>query len=291
MNAKSYLYLFIFVLLFISSGVDAKEIAYIHGDVSADGDIPSGSEAPFHQMLLTDTGSRGCSIFKEMVESKGHTITQYYDAETELTPEYLNQFDLIIFGLHQKKWSEKEKNALDNWIWAGGSIYIYSDSAVGGLHSKVGAQNPVGQSVVNNIIAQYGMQVTVDQANGVKAYQAGPGADHPIVSGRPVWEGEGVSPIAIDKDSGAKALIPYKNDSDYKVSGNPDINHKDNITIENPVWAALALQSVGKGHVIVGFDRQPMWNDGEGSDIEKRDNKEILSRIIDFTTAESSGVN
>ncbi len=291
MNAKHSLCFFTFVLLAISVSVDAKAIAYIHGDVSADGDIPSGSNAPFHQMLLNDTGRRGCSSFKAMVESKGHTITQHYDQDIELTPEFLSQFDVIIFGLHQKQWSAAEKTALDNWIRAGGSIYIYSDSAAGGLWSSIGAQNPVGQSVVNNIIAQYGMQVTVDQSNGVKAYRADPGASHPIVAGRPVWEGEGVSPVAVDESSGAQALIPYLNDADYKVSGNPDIPHQQNITITNPLWAALALQSVGNGYVIVGFDRQPMWNDGEGSDIEKRDNKEILGRIIDFMTNTSPSEN
>lgn len=279
-----FLCLFSLVLLFAVSGIEAKNIAYIYGDVSADGDIPSGSKDPFHQMLLTDTGIRGCSIFRAMVEGKGHTITQYYDAQTELTPEFLSQFDVIILSLHQKKWSAAEKSALDAWIRAGGSIFIYSDSAAGGLWSSVGAQNTVGQTAVNNIIAQYGMQVTVDQANGIKAYRAGPDASHPIVTGRPVWEGEGVSPVAIDQSKGAQALIPYTNHSDYKVGGNPDIPYKQNITIQNPLWAALALQSVGSGYVIVSFDRQPMWNDGEGSDIEKTDNKEILSRIIDLTT-------
>jgi len=266
----------------------AKNIAYIYGDVSKNGDIPSGSDSPFHQMLLTDEGDYGCSIFKNMVESKGHTITQYYDAETELTAEFLNQFDVIIFGLHQKKWSEAEKAALDDWIRAGGSIVIYSDSAAGGSWREVDTQNSVGQETVNNIISQYGMQVTVDQANGVKAYRAGPDATHPIVVDRPVWEGEGVSPVAIDESSGAQALIPYINNSDYKVSGDPTIEHKENITITDPLWAALALQSVGDGYVIASFDRQPMWNNGEGSDIEERDNLELLRRIIDFTTADSA---
>lgn len=132
MSARQFAGLFTLLLLFAGSGVYAKNIAYIYGDVAEDGTVPSGSANPFHQMLLTDTGRRGCSIFKEMVESKGHTITQYYDQETELTAEFLSQFDLIIFSLHQKQWSVAEKAALDSWIRAGGSIFIYSDSASGG---------------------------------------------------------------------------------------------------------------------------------------------------------------
>ena len=30
------------------------------------------------------------------------------------------------------------------------------------------------------------------------------------------------------------------------------------------------------------FDRQAMWNDGSGSSINKRDNQEILRRLLNF---------
>ncbi len=38
------------------------------GDVSDDGDIPSGNKDPFHPMRLNDTGSRRMSEFKEAIE-------------------------------------------------------------------------------------------------------------------------------------------------------------------------------------------------------------------------------
>ncbi|NBB80244.1 MAG: hypothetical protein GVY36_12515, partial [Verrucomicrobia bacterium] len=259
-----------------------KKIAYIHGDIAADGTVPSGPDDPFHQMLLTDTGRRGLSIFKAMVEAEGHTIEQFYDQDTTLDAAFLDQFDAIIFSLHQKIWSSAEKAALNTWLQAGGGMLIYSDSASGGLFSIVGAQNTVGQTVTNNLISQYGMEVTVDQADGVKAIQAGPGATHPIVFDRPVLEGEGVSPVAVDPTSQAVRLIPYKNNPDFVVSGTPTINKTQNITIQNPQYAALALAPVGDGNIIAMFDRQPMWNNGEGSDIEERDNEEILRRIVNF---------
>lgn len=257
-------------------------IAYIHGDVAEDGTVPSGADAPFHQMLLDDTGNRGLSIFKGMVETEGHSIEQFYDQDTTLDAAFLDQFDVIIFSLHQKIWSAAEKTALDTWLQAGGGILIYSDSAAGGLYSQVGPQNPVGQTVVNNLISQYGMEVTVDQADGVKAIRSGPDSTHPIVADRAVMEGEGVSPVAVDPNGGAIRLIPYENDPDYVVSGTPNINHTQNITIQNPQYAALALATVGEGHVLAMFDRQAMWNNGEGSDIEERDNKEILRRIVNY---------
>ncbi|MDX1679881.1 MAG: malectin domain-containing carbohydrate-binding protein, partial [Akkermansiaceae bacterium] len=259
-----------------------RSIAYIHGDVSEDGSIPSGSDPAYDQMLLTDSGPTGLSEFKAMVEAEGYTITQHYDAETTLNAEFLNQFDVIVFGLHQKLWSAAEKTALDAWLREGGGALFYSDSAAGGKWSIVGAQNPVGQSAVNNVISAYGMEVLVDQADGVKAYRSGPDATHPVVFDRPILEGEGVSPLAVDPASDVEILIPYVDDPDYKVSGNATTQHTQNITISNPQYAALATVGIGNGRLMAMFDRQPMWNDGPGSDIDMRDNRTILMRVVDY---------
>lgn len=284
-------YLTALVLLSISLSVSAQQIGYIHGDVAANGDTPSGSAAPYDQMLLTDSGNNGMSQFKSMVENEGFDISQHYDAQTSLTTEFLSQFDAIIFGLHQKVWSDSEKNNLDAWIRAGGSMMIYSDSASGGRFNIVGAQNPVGQTATNNLISQYGFEVTVDQANGTKAYRAGPNPTHPIVQGRPVFEGEGVSPVAVDPNSDVQILIPYENNNNYRVSGNADINRLQNLTIANPSFAALALKPLGEGNIVVSFDRQPMWNNGPGSNIGQRDNEEILRRIVNFLVEDSEPNN
>ncbi|MCC5849130.1 MAG: hypothetical protein JJU29_13675 [Verrucomicrobia bacterium] len=273
--------IFGFCLLFLfTAAPHAAEFLYIHGDVSPGGDSPSGGE-PFHQMLLTDTGRRGMSVFREIVESKGHTIRQQLDRETELTAESLENIDVIIFGLHQKRWSESERDALHDWLVQGGSMIIYSDSATGGHWGQVGAQNPVGQTVVNNLIRRYGMEVTVDQANGVRAVRPPPNPTHPIVADRPVLEGEGVSLFAVSPYHPGEILIPYVNDPEVVVSGTPTIPHKQNITIENPDWAALVRMPVGEGQIFGVFDRQPFWNAGEGSDITKRDNRLILERLVD----------
>lgn len=259
--------------------VIAQNLAYIHGDVAADGTIPSGGN-PFHQMLLTDTGDRGCSNFKALVEAEGYTINQYYDQATTLDTAFLEQFDAIIFGLHQKVWSAPEKLALDAWIRAGGGILMYSDSAAGGLFSSpnVGIDNDTGQTAVNSILSDYGMEVTVDLGGGTRAYESEDGACNPTVWDQPEFEGEGVSPVAVDEGSGAEVLIPFEESS--KVSGGGITIDIENITISNPRWAALALNRVGDGSVMAIFDRQPMWNNGEGSDIDRLDNREILRRVV-----------
>ncbi|WP_372809151.1 hypothetical protein, partial [Pontiella sp.] len=259
----------------------AKTVAYIHGDVAEDGSIPSGTAAPYDQMLLTDTGNKGCSQFKAMVEAQGYAISQHYDQTTTLNAGFLDQFDAIVFGLHQKVWSTAEKSALDLWIRAGGGILMYSDSAAGGKYNVVGINNPVGQNAVNAILSSYGMQVSVDQGGGVRSYTASTNAPNPIIWDHPVFEGEGVSPVAIDPAGSAEALIPLDDAHRIYESKTLAIDPRG-ISIASPVWAAVAHCRVGNGNVIAIFDRQPMWNNGPGSDINEEDNKEILRRIVRY---------
>jgi hypothetical protein len=270
----------------LASSLHAVSVAYIHGDVAPNGNIPSGSSEPYDQMLLDDSSDTGMSTFKQMVEDEGYTIDQFYDGTTTLDAGFLDQFDTVIFGLHQKIWSASEKAALDAWLQAGGGALFYSDSAAGGAWYNVGAQNNVGQTAVNNVISAYGMEVLVDQADGTKAIKPGPTATHPVIVGDLIFEGEGVSPVAVDPNSGVEILIPYVNSPEYSVSGAPNIIHTQNLTISNPDYAALAYTQVGSGIVMVAFDRQPFWNNGIGSNIQKRDNFEILRRIVKFLSGD-----
>jgi len=273
--------IFCLVTLACSGALHAKSIAYIYGDVAPDGSVPSGENEPFHQMLLTDSGKLGLSTFHAMVEGEGYQIGQFYDQETNLSKDFLKNFDVIIFGLHQKEWSDQELSELDAWIHAGGGILTYSDSASGGHYKQVGLRNSVGQQTVNRIISKYGMEVATDQGGGTRAYQPDEEMEHPIVKGL-ILEGEGVSPVAVPLDSNVKILIPCS-PQNYVDGKSKNLKIQDDgISLQDYQWAALAMAPVGQGHVIALFDRQPLWNNGPGSSIQRKDNQEILRRIIHF---------
>ena len=265
----------------------AGTVAYIHGDVAENGNIPSGSAPAFHPMLLNDTGNRGMSEYAAMVRGEGHTIQQFYDRNTTLNAAFLNRFDAIVFGLHQKVWSNGERNALNTWIESGGGILMYSDSAAGGSFRRVGIANQTGQRAVNSILSRYGMQVGVDIGGGIVAYRPANVSGNPIVANGPIFEAEGVSPVAVDRNAGVQILYPFSDN--FKVSGRNGLRANTlGITINNPLYAAMALRTVRSGKVMAQFDRQPMWNNGEGSSIRRRDNLEIQRRVINFLVGEGS---
>lgn len=273
--------IFFLCWLTVLSTCFGQSVAYIHGDVAADGTIPSGSAAPYDQMLIDDSGNTGLTSFRSLVQSQGYTISQHYDVETTLDDAFLGAFDVVIFGLHQKMWSELEKDALRRWLNQGGGMMIYSDSASGGRFNIVGINNPVGRNVTNNLIAEYGMEVTVDLGSGTRSYISDVGSANPIVWDQPEFEGEGVSPVAVDPQGEAQVLIPLEPSNQVEGNGNLNLN-SSLTTITNPLWAAMAHRRVGRGNIIVTFDRQPMWNNGPGSDIDRKDNREIIRRVVRF---------
>lgn len=276
-SASTFFAVFILAQFLFSASANGASIAYIHGRVANNGAIlDEGVGDPYDQMLITDSGSTGLSRFRTLVENQGHTIQQFRDLGLNFSSAFANQFDVIIFGLHQRIWSATDKQVLDQWLQAGGGMFIYSDSASGGFFREVGAQNPVGQTVTNNLIATYGMQVTVDQADGTTPQTANQNTSISGINGL-ILEGEGVSPVAISpNDSSIEVLVPYSRDR------SPEVRHQQNLTIEPRIFASMALKPVGQGHVIAMFDRQPMWNNGPGSSIQRRNNGKILREVINF---------
>jgi hypothetical protein len=120
------------------------------------------------------------------------------------------------------------------------------------------------------------MQVTVDQADGTNAQMANANTSISGINNLTL-EGEGVSPVAVSQnDPSVGVLIAYMRNQ------NTLIPHPQNITIANPVYASLVLKTLDNGHIIVMFDRQPIWRNGPGSDIEVEDNRVILREVVNF---------
>lgn len=260
--------------------------AYIYGSVSADGMIPAPAGQEYDQLRLNDTSDTGCSEYRMEIEALGYSITEVYDGTTTFDSAFLNQYNVIIFGNHQKVMSSAEQAAIATWVANGGGLLAYSDSAFGGKFDVVGISNTVGQEAVNSIIGQFGMQVLTDQGNGTCAMKAPDSDPNPVtfVDGTSlVFEGEGESPVCVDPNAGVKILIPFSNAAKVGESGTVATdNVGGGMTIANPLYAALAVKEHGKGRVVAQFDRQMMWNNGPGSSINEKDNREIEKRIFLF---------
>lgn len=273
---------FLLLPFFLPNGLHATDVLYIYGDVSDDGDIPSGDKKPFHQMRLDDPGRLGLSQFKDAIEKTGLTISEAYDADLRLTPEFLATYRVLILGSNQRRFSADEAAALDRWVRDGGGVVAWSDSAFGGLHSKVGMGNTKGLNSDNDLTRQFGMQFLRDNGAGnylISQYTRPHFLNRNRANGGIRFRGEGVSCVRVSPP--AEILAPLQ---DGGLGGGIRLNKEDGDLIPERD-AALAIAEVGKGRVVGVFDRNTYWNQGEGTQLSHEDNREFAQRIILWAAA------
>lgn len=273
---KNIVLLLLFVLIGLTS-MHAQNVVYVYGDVAANGSIPSGELAPFHQMRLNDEGRLGLSGFQKAIEDIGMNISEVYDADTTFDKKFLKNVDVLILGSNQKKFSPKEIKFISKWIEKGGGLLAWSDSAFGGHYKIVGLDNSTGRDADNLILEQYGMYFLTDNGGGnylISDYTENHFINNYKKSGGIRFRGEGVSFVRVS--SPAKILAKAQEGG---LGGKLKVNKIDGVfNIETD--AALAIAHVKKGRVLGLFDRNMLWNAGDGSNIYHSDNREFVQRIV-----------
>ncbi len=255
----------------------SPRVLYLYGDVAADGTVPSGPAAPFHQMRLADTGDRGLSQFKTAIEEAGFVLDETYDATLTLTAETLAPYAVLILGSNQHRYTPEEATALAAWIHAGGGLVAWSDSAFGGAWQQVGIGNTAGLLSNNDLTLQFGMRFLRDNGAGVYSVRQYEFAhflnDHDPAEGV-VFRGEGVSPVRVSPPAVLLAKLQAGGSG-----GGIRLNAADGAL--NPATdAALAIAEIGAGRVIGVFDRNTFWNAGEGTRLSEVDNREFAQRLV-----------
>lgn len=270
-------YFSIFLVFILGHTLTAQNIVYIYGDVSAKGIIPSGENSPFHQMRLIDEGRYGMSQFKEAIEETGLNITEVYDAETTFDTTFLKDVNVLILGSNQKKFSKTEIDAIHSWVKQGGGLIAWSDSAFGGHYKYVGIDNTLGRDSDNQITEAFGMHFLTDNGGGnylITSYTKDHFINNNNKNGGIRFRGEGVSFVRVSPP----AMVLAKA-QDNGLGGRLEVNKIDGVF--NPdTDVTLAIANINKGRVLGLFDRNMMWNAGDGSQITHSDNKEFAQRIV-----------
>lgn len=273
---KYFYQILVFFFLAISLG-QAQNAVYVYGDVAADGTIPSGDAEPFHQMRLNDEGRLGLSDFKKAIEETGINITEVYDAETTFDKRFLKNVDVLILASNQKKFSPNEIKSITKWIKKGGGLLAWSDSAFGGHYKYAGIDNAAGRDSDNMITEQFGMHFLTDNGGGnylIKEYTEDHFINNNNKNGGIRFRGEGVSFVRVS----SPAIVLAKA-QEGGLGGRFKVNKIDG-EFNQDTDVALAISKVEKGRVVGLFDRNMLWNAGDGSNINHSDNREFVQRMI-----------
>lgn len=266
-------------------------VLMLYGDVSRDGYIPSSTSpsfpTPYHQMRFNDTGDDGFSEFAAVLTGSAdasgnwYSVSESYDVDFDTTTD-LSGIDILFLCSSQRTWSTSQEADIVSAVSGGMGLLFLSDSALGGEWWRVGKHNTVGQGARNPLIENFGMQVYVDQASGIRTQTLGVSSSLAQGSSRQ-FRGEGVSPIRIDAAaSGVWAKgSPRKLHGFTKSDGTADDPGRDqNITYTGDI-CSLAAAYYGDGVVIGVFDRNGFWNDGAGSNITEVDNSFVYRSLFE----------
>ncbi|MEM6884276.1 MAG: hypothetical protein AAF571_04535 [Verrucomicrobiota bacterium] len=269
--------LFFLLLILSVTTLQAQNVLHLYGDVSPEGDVPSGDKKPFHQMRFSETIFTGLSEFKKALEAVGLTPTEVYDQDITLSAETLKDVDVLMLGSNQKTFTADEIAAVHAWVEEGGGLIAWSDSAFGGHYAEVGLDNTAGRDSDNLIMSHYGMYLLTDSGGGnfmIQDYTEDHFINASDKNGGIRFRGEGVSYIRTSPPARILAKAQVNG-----LGGHLRVNKVDQ-PFNPDTDAALSVAEIGKGRVVGLFDRNMLWNAGGGTRITHADNREFAQRMV-----------
>lgn len=242
----------------------------------------------------TAAGNHGWGLLAETLRAAGHTLTQVVEpleadapgsgqtsgAPLRLEKMNLPQYDAVVFGSNNAKYTKKQLDAVDSYVRGGGAALFISDGNFGSDWADAANSD---QQFLN----RFGLVVNQDHGQYVLDRDTGDfsGGSHPILAGIEQIDGEGVSPLRA-ADNVASGI------SIRRLVGARDQTNDNNGTAEvddsrgtrravNNRDSTLIVATVGSGRVAGHFDRNTFFNDnGAGTDITRFDNRQYALNLF-----------
>lgn len=242
------------------------------------GNVPPGTGAS-EMIRIGNTGRNGYSQLADLLLSEqGHNITELHQLDPEVNPlrqEYLQQYDLVVFGSNNRRYSAQEAGFLRLYVERGGSVLALSDSRFGLSPDRKKDLPGAGEQSDNDLLAQFGMEIHHDNYTIVDpAASRFVTPTHPILSGITTFRGEGVSLI---RRLGPPAQILVRG------NGLPLTNGRTAGTD----YAITMIATLGTGRVAATFDRNTFFNAGvgsDGTDLAYAHNRRYALNLFDWLT-------
>ena len=250
------------VLFFFAGGaVWAQEarILFLYGSV------PPGTY-PEEMVRLTETGPDGYAQLAETLGLLGFTPEERPDtgpSVNPLTQALLSQFNIVVFGSNNRRFTVEEQAEVLGYVKTGGAIFLFSDYQFGPSPDSERRVPGAGDLSDNDILQHFGMALEPDNFQEFLATSdrfLDP--KHTILRGVSSFKGEGCGMIRVERDPGR---ILVRGDGIPLSDG----------SITDRTYAITAIAEVGLGRIAVTFDRNTFFNAGVksgGTDLSEYDN-------------------
>lgn len=288
----------LFLILIAGTECVAQDILFVRGADRSGGFLEASNDNDRTEQLAdifnmsTSGGNHGWGELRLVLEDAGFTVSQITEtAETQSGPSQgiavpfdqmnLDTYDVIVFGSNNAVYSAAEIDAVENWIRAGGGALFISDANFGSDWAD--ASNSDQQ-----FLERFGL--VMNQDHGTYALRRNAGdfvqPDHPILVGVDEFDGEGVTPIAVDDP----ALVVVGARNNTRVNTPPfGSNNQGQLRPVNEFDSALVAIGADSGRIAGHFDRNTFFNlNGAGTNINRLDNMRYALNLFSWlaTTSE-----
>lgn len=279
-------------------------ILFIRGAERSGGFIEATNDAQRTEQLAdinndsTASGNHGWKQFADHLRSQGYEVTQFIEPLEANAPSTgqttgapirfermdLSQFDAIVFGSNNARYTKKQINAIDDYIRRGGAALFISDGNFGSDWSDAPTSD-------TQFLRRFGLYINQDSGT----YSLSRSTDftlnhHPIFNGVNAIDGEGVSPGGIDvRDDPAngsiRRLIVAKGTTVENNGAQASNQFRGTTRDVSFTDGALLTALAGRGRVAVHFDRNTFFNqNGAGTDLTRFDNRQYAQNLFDWLT-------
>ena len=177
----------------------------------------------------------------------------------------LSQYDVIVFGSNNAVYDAAAVDAIDAYIFGGGSALFISDA---NLRCRLvrcadSDQQFLDRFGIPEVHQDQGTYVVGDSAGEIRF------PTHPIFAGVNQFDGEGVSPIVVDAPAAGVAVTVLANAEGQTRVNEPPFgsNHQGGTRPVTSNDAALVVAHVGSGRIAGHFDRNTFFNlNGAGTE-------------------------
>ncbi|XAM00592.1 hypothetical protein OT109_04210 [Phycisphaeraceae bacterium D3-23] len=303
---KLHLPLFIAALLcLITPPAHAQHILFVRGADRSGGFLEAGNDDSRTEHLAgidNDAdfrGNHGWSQLANLLTEHGYTLTQITETvepgntqgqsqgePIDFASMDLSQYDAIVFGSNNARYTEAQVDAIEQYLREGGGAIFISDTNFGGDWADAPDSD-------RPFLERFGL--TVNQDHGTYTLDRADGEftlpDHPILQGVDTFDGEGVTPITVPADPAdlpegvaVQVLVPAQGQvrRNHAPFGHKNLGPTTDAT---PQDAALLTATIDQGRLVGFFDRNTFFNQhGAGTNLHRFNNTQLALNLFAWVT-------
>lgn len=265
-------------------------VLFVRGGAGTGGFLEGGQDDQLCDIADTSTrgGNHGWATFADWLRSNNFELEQVEEGPvSNNTPVPfdtmdLSAYDVILLGSNNAAYTEAQVDAVMAWVRAGGGLLAISDANFGQDWHDAPDSDQTFFDRLGWIMNQDFGTYALNSRNFALP-------DHPILDGVNSFDGEGVSPILLDRQvPGVRSQVVVRAQGQTRRNNRQGSGSLISVTDNH---AALIIAEVEEGRVAGHYDRNTFFNrNGAGTDLTRFDNRTYALNLFNWLAFGDAGL-